>query len=707
MPIPTKTESTTTTTTTTSRNEVSHTQLSLTTTTAATNIATAATTTATTTTTTTVRQQQQHGTSHMKTVEKMRSMEASAIRRLLSLHDYPVVEESTKESIKKANTSASSTEHPQRYATTTPSSVGSSAAKPWEVEHFPLLLSRYQREFKEIALLNAGSFGQVYHTIRELDGCEYAIKKITFDSFGYSNETIQHVIREVQCLATVSDHPNIVRYYTSWLEPSWMTGGGNSSADRQQKLRQLQMDANNHASPQKLLKDIEDFVDYYSSEDEKSSWSSSSSSSSSSSYNNGKSWFGTQSNASTISENRRRRRRSSSWDSSVRSVEGTSWNSYHSHTLERWAHAYDDSYISQSSQGNRRRSSRNAQKTKPKPKMYKYQISLFIQMQLCHPATLQDWILERNRQIPESDHAQRIGPALEIFHQLCSGLAHVHEKNIIHRDLKPANIFASSDGKVVKIGDFGLSKQLHDFVNQSKANENQPSSGKSCPPRRPVPPKKANKQGNNLSSSPHQEYWLNSKAADERAVVVRAGTSSAKAIVAYNSFMVNEPLTAGIGTASYAAPEQVKSKNYGTSVDIFSLGLIFLELVCCFDTEHERLHNFQQCRNQRLPTWLEQHYPDISTIILACTSPNPRERPTAKELVERTNSKSPKSQIEVHVLRGQLLQKDKELAEKDKMIENMRLEMERMKATLLLTNGSSLQDDQYLVEDATTFHDDY
>ena len=45
--------------------------------------------------------------------------------------------------------------------------------------------------------------------------------------------------------------------------------------------------------------------------------------------------------------------------------------------------------------------------------------------------------------------------ALELAHQLCSGLAALHERGMIHRDLKPANVMLDGKGHI-RIADFGL-----------------------------------------------------------------------------------------------------------------------------------------------------------------------------------------------------------------------------------------------------------
>jgi serine/threonine protein kinase len=52
--------------------------------------------------------------------------------------------------------------------------------------------------------------------------------------------------------------------------------------------------------------------------------------------------------------------------------------------------------------------------------------------------------------------------AVELFQQICNGVAHPHSKGIIHRDLKPSNVFIvdTDEGEVVKVLDFGIAKFL-------------------------------------------------------------------------------------------------------------------------------------------------------------------------------------------------------------------------------------------------------
>lgn len=85
----------------------------------------------------------------------------------------------------------------------------------------------------------------------------------------------------------------------------------------------------------------------------------------------------------------------------------------------------------------------------------------FLVMEFCHQNLL-NFILAYPIAPPESD-------VKFIFYQICNGLKFIHAQRIAHRDIKAENIFmscavVSRDQKlwVVKIGDFGFSKNVDD-----------------------------------------------------------------------------------------------------------------------------------------------------------------------------------------------------------------------------------------------------
>lgn len=51
-----------------------------------------------------------------------------------------------------------------------------------------------------------------------------------------------------------------------------------------------------------------------------------------------------------------------------------------------------------------------------------------------------------------------VDEVLFYLEQVCAGLSHAHHCNVIHRDIKPHNLLLTSDGKTVKIADFGVAK---------------------------------------------------------------------------------------------------------------------------------------------------------------------------------------------------------------------------------------------------------
>jgi serine/threonine protein kinase len=513
----------------------------------------------------------------------------------------------------------------------------------WSVKHHPLSLSRYQREFEEIALLASGGFGQVFHVRHRMDQCEYAVKRVVFDASGYSWENIGVSLREIQCLASCH-HRNVVRYYTGWLEPSWMTGSHTDQTTGSPAI--LPQGTRALFPPQRPLLALLDQGSGASSRDEGSSRCSATLESASADLER---YFRDDALRHRISIDDRydfSHESADPQDDSHRGYESSEWTiSNQDHVPVYFGGAETDMGIEfidsdedendekeasssrsllpgvvrsrrnrqqrrrpDSSRPNQRRGSAHGASNQLQHR-YQYQICLCIQMQLCHPATLADWIRERNNRLgSKSTVHDRIGPAADIFRQIAAGLAHVHSKCIIHRDLKPSNVMASKGDDVqFLIGDFGLSKvtaaagPTSEVVSPRRGARGLLLADDSSPPALPSPLESA--------SGP-------------------SGDGSG-----VDRLACQDPHTAGIGTASYAAPEQVNSENYGAEADVYSLGLILLELLCSFSTEHERLQTFRDCRiSRRVPIDIEDLYPKAAETILRCTEPAQELRPRAEDL---------------------------------------------------------------------------
>ena len=163
-----------------------------------------------------------------------------------------------------------------------------------------------------------------------------------------------------------------------------------------------------------------------------------------------------------------------------------------------------------------------------------------------------------------------------LFRQIVQGLVHIHAASIVHRDLKPENIFIDSDGDV-RIGDFGLARP-GDY-----------------------------------------ETLVNNPRTTTRAI--------------FDGF------TKDVGTASYVAPEVRSAGNgkYNEKADIYSLGVILLEMNVAFSTGMERAETLELLHKEdhTLPAALD--CPEKATqakIFMSLIHHKPSQRPSAAELLQ-------------------------------------------------------------------------
>ncbi|KAJ1975016.1 hypothetical protein H4R34_004501 [Dimargaris verticillata] len=238
-------------------------------------------------------------------------------------------------------------------------------------------------------------------------------------------------------------------------------------------------------------------------------------------------------------------------------------------------------------------------------------LTLHIQMQLC-ATNLGEYIAHRNRYIVEYcagqdaqaflTHIDGAGN-LRLFKRLVEGVAYFHSQGLIHRDLKPSNIFldyaeyypssgAETDNGnlssplappgdyIPRIGDFGLVTQSEVTILPDASGEDDSGQGQSMP-------------------------------------------------------SASQPLTSGIGTVTYASPEQLaqSSQAYDTKADVYSLGIIFFELFYPFATGMERVQVLQELKQSIIPADFLALYPKEAAFVLWLMAAEPQHRPTAQQIL--------------------------------------------------------------------------
>lgn len=499
------------------------------------------------------------------------------------------------------------------------------------IDGIPLIrYSRYQSEFREMEPLGRGGFGTVFRVSNVLDGREYAVKKVSIRSSDWNSpgteafsQELHRVLREVKFLALL-DHPSIVRYYTAWLEMN--QNDKNTGVDENLNSGKL-----SRRFSSELLTSL-DPTNGVNSESQTTSQSLLGSSKPLSSksiatvshlkgrnatnplgWNNGFANF-EESSASAfyprhampvlpptdedcgfIFEERSNEdgeeepsyfgHQPYSQGRSIASSEDS--RSDFSHSVSS---SWDASYSTNRRQKNAPTdNNKDKKKGKDEPgekrdnKSSKH--TLYIQMQLCSSKTLSDFLGNKEaRQGPAAGTGSAdsgsidIPRALRLFLQIVQAVHHVHQQNLIHRDLKPSNCFIDETG-TVKVGDFGLSRESNDSTDNSASTS------------------------------------LLIEEIDEG-----AGDN-----------------TVGVGTRSYASPEQMNGSDYDSKTDIYALGVMLFELLYPMYTGMERHICFQRLRTaSTFPEgWhssVSVPFPTLDELVRSMLSLNPKHRPTADEV---------------------------------------------------------------------------
>eukprot|EP00854_Cymbomonas_tetramitiformis_P031216 gene31216-39192_t len=185
-----------------------------------------------------------------------------------------------------------------------------------------------------------------------------------------------------------------------------------------------------------------------------------------------------------------------------------------------------------------------------------------------------------------------------VFRQILMGLVHIHASSVIHRDIKPANIFLVTNPgglPTVKIGDFGLAAFS------------------------PTPTSVG------AESVADIEAALPYSAADES-----LGPAHLNKMVPVVFSAPQASHTAGVGTATYCAPEQLHGE-YNELVDVFAAAVVGVELFCPFETGMERAVTLQAVRKGEFPEPMRERFPALAALLRQMLQPDPSQRPSAAQ----------------------------------------------------------------------------
>lgn len=537
---------------------------------------------------------------------------------------------------------------------------------------------RYISDFEEISKIGSGGFSSVFKVKNKLDDNFYAVKKIQLrikDMKNDINAELEHVLREAKFLAKVF-HPNVIRYYNSWIELKMHDKAMNLSNENLKLKKDFFLDQTNlsfdqnqndahmefcldeqkqkgkYKNKDSSINDQSEFVleidsnnnldiDFEDSEKNEPNLKASQKNNVINSSNDNLACLEFESN-SGICDVDFDRSDSPELKHKPNSQLIITTNTKKDEKLKK------DKEIMQYPQpkknpiyklldkkaGNQK--FENSQTPPPKNSKYDYlenikSILIYIQTELCQ-RTLEKYINERNHKLAlianelynyQDLKVKYFQEAKIILEQVISALAYIHKNcQLVHRDLKPSNIFLNKDLNA-KIGDFGLVKKLENLA--------------------PVePPLFLLSPTLSQESSPlieRNSKELNSKnlhnaAEDILMLRMKAQTPVDQKANIYPDALLKERAsfkTRNCGTKVYASPEQMAQNCYfDFRADIYSLGIIMVQLFYPMKTEMELIQTLNNAKKKIYPKELTKDLPQITKLIGKMLDENPENRPSLK-----------------------------------------------------------------------------
>ncbi|CAG9537016.1 unnamed protein product [Cercopithifilaria johnstoni] len=302
--------------------------------------------------------------------------------------------------------------------------------------------SRLRNEFVFIEMLGKGGFGDVMLAKNKLDGNDYAIKRIILDP---KDERFNRKVTREAKLFSKLNHPNVVRYYSAWIEQASTavreTGSGSNGSevnvDNNQKeeiegsLMPLQI-----KNIEKMAKRI--------AVDATAEWSTS---------------FQMTAiyESDSVSEEQHGEPVQTLFSpTGLNTVENSDFEVLFEDEGDNVDSSDEDGAGTQSNQISPPKTATESSSTLPLR-------ILFIQMEYCENSTLRN-LIDSSKLLKNSRQIWRL------FREILLGLQYIHQEGMIHRDIKPMNVLIDGSDHA-KIGDFGLATRDIMSKNLSSLNE--------------------------------------------------------------------------------------------------------------------------------------------------------------------------------------------------------------------------------------------
>jgi len=118
-------------------------------------------------------------------------------------------------------------------------------------------------------------------------------------------------------------------------------------------------------------------------------------------------------------------------------------------------------------------------------------------------------------------------------------------------------------------------------------------------------------------------------------------------------FLAASNNTHGVGTPSYAAPEQLRGGEVSAAADMFPFGLILFEMFNVFRSAMERSKMFDALRQRRVPSVFSERWPELAALLVRLLNESPADRPTCAEVLREIDALLQKPGDEIRVAKSE------------------------------------------------------